>query len=229
MPSKRTALKVEEVSKDQSKKMTFTFKSMLGIFIAAFSILAILAKQNPYFGFDLSITLFIQSIHNPIIDFYLRGISIMGNPEWALYVVIVLATALISLGKRFYALYFVLSVFSVAIVTFILKYIVARPRPSPELINQISSHLYNDSFPSGHVTFFIGCFGFIAYLAYTRVKLLLLKWLILTICITLIATVGISRIYVGAHWFSDTLGAYLIGSVCLYLMIHLFQNNRRNT
>jgi membrane-associated phospholipid phosphatase len=32
---------------------------------------------------------------------------------------------------------------------------------------------------------------------------------------------GISRIYVGAHWFSDTLGAYLIGSVWLLFIVKI--------
>jgi len=229
MPKNNPVLKIGEVSKEHSKKKVFSFKGTLGILIAAFSVLAILAKQNPYFGFDLNTTLFIQSFQNPLLDYYLRAISIMGNPDGSLIVIIILTTILIGLGKRLYAIYFLLTVFSMVLITLILKMIVARPRPDPELINQLNGYFYNDSFPSGHVTFFIGCFGFIAYLAYTRVKLVSLKWLILSISISLIATIGISRIYVGAHWFSDTIGAYLIGSIWLYIMVHVFQKNLRNT
>jgi len=38
----------------------------------------------------------------------------------------------------------------------------------------------------------------------------------------LIALVGVSRIYVGEHWASDVLGAYLLGSVTLVAIIQFY-------
>lgn len=229
MPMENNTLEIAETSKKQSKKMSFAFKGILSGLIAAFSILAILAKQNPYFGIDLTITQYIQSIQNPIVDSYLKFITMIGNPEWAIAVSIMLGLILIGLGKSFYALFFSISVIGLQIISFSVKYLVARPRPDPELINQLSLYIYHDSFPSGHVSFFIGCFGFIAYLSYTKLKSKMLKNLIVSLCTFLIATIGISRIYVGAHWFSDTLGAYIIGGVWLYMLIYFFQKHPRNT
>jgi len=222
-------LKVTEITKSQSERRSLIFKGILVGMIATFGLLAVFAKQNPYFGIDLSITLFVQSIQSPIIDFYLKGLTTLGNPEWAITLIIILFVILLSLGKSFYAVFFIFTVVSLQAFVFLIKYLVSRPRPNPELVNQISIYFHDDSFPSGHVTFYIGCFGFLAFLAFTKIKSKILKNVILAICISLISTIGISRIYVGAHWFSDTLGAYLIGSVWLYIMIHLFQKNRRNT
>ena len=229
MLTKKSDLTITEASKSQSKRMSLTFKSTLVAVIAIFGILAVLAKQTPYFGIDLSITLFIQSIQNPVLDFYLQALTIIGNPECAITLVIILFVILLSFGKSFYALFFLFTVGSLQTIVFLIKFLVSRPRPNPELVNQVNLYFHDDSFPSGHVTFYIGCFGFLAFLAFTKIQSKILKNIILAICIVLISTIGISRIYVGAHWFSDTLGAYLIGSVWLYIMIHLFQKNRRNT
>jgi undecaprenyl-diphosphatase len=39
----------------------------------------------------------------------------------------------------------------------------------------------------------------------------------------LISVVGISRVYLGAHWPSDVVGAYLAGGIWLMLMIEVYR------
>jgi undecaprenyl-diphosphatase len=39
----------------------------------------------------------------------------------------------------------------------------------------------------------------------------------------LISLMGLSRIYQGEHWFSDVMGAYLLGSLWLALTIKLYR------
>jgi undecaprenyl-diphosphatase len=39
----------------------------------------------------------------------------------------------------------------------------------------------------------------------------------------MIAFIGVSRVYMGAHWPSDTVGAYLAGGVWLMLMIEVYR------
>jgi undecaprenyl-diphosphatase len=41
--------------------------------------------------------------------------------------------------------------------------------------------------------------------------------------IILIMLMGPSRIYLGQHWFSDVMGAYLFGSLWLALTIHFYR------
>jgi undecaprenyl-diphosphatase len=71
--------------------------------------------------------------------------------------------------------------------------------------------------------FYIGFYGFLWFLIYTLLKRSWLRTLLLILLSTLIALVGISRIYLGQHWASDVLGAYLLGSLCLVAEIELYR------
>jgi undecaprenyl-diphosphatase len=70
--------------------------------------------------------------------------------------------------------------------------------------------------------FYIVFFGFIGFLAYSLLKPSLTRSLLLLFFGSLIALVGISRVYLGEHWASDVLGSYLLGSVTLVAIIQFY-------
>jgi undecaprenyl-diphosphatase len=61
------------------------------------------------------------------------------------------------------------------------------------------------------------------FLSYVLLKPGLLRRGSLIVLALLIALVGISRVYLGAHWPSDVLGAYLAGGVWLMVMIEIYR------
>ena len=102
------------------------------------------------------------------------------------------------------------------------KYMIQRPRPASDLVD-VFERLASYSFPSGHVMFYVTFFGFVWYVIYTVLNRSVQRSLLLTFFGALIILVGVSRIYLGQHWASDVLGAYLLGSLILVGIIVFHQ------
>ena len=104
--------------------------------------------------------------------------------------------------------------------------LVKRPRPSTELIQlRIDPQEIEGfpSFPSGHTVHYTVFFGFLGFLAATRLKPPALSWLLLGVLAGLVLLVGPARIYLGAHWSSDVMGGYLLGGAVLAIGVNLYR------
>lgn len=199
------------------------FRLILFSLIGLFLILSLVVKIQPNLTIDLIVTRFIQQINFAGFDLLMKAVTFLGNPNSAI-ITIVLFFGLYFLLKQ-YKISFLFLISSIGAVTIseIVKVIIARPRPNPNLIHQLGTFTRADSFPSGHVLFFIGVYGFLLFLAFTRLKQGLLRIFLIILCLLLLFLIGISRIYLGAHWLTDVLGAYLIGGAWIYLIIYLDQ------
>lgn len=196
------------------------FNYVLLTLIATFGILTYFAKQFNYFRFDLQITLAIQQISFPGFDPLMRFITMLGNEFLGGLVLMMGATVALLSKKNRDALLLVGASLGAVGLSELVKNYVSRPRPDPLIIQQIGQFVRNDSFPSGHVMFETTMYGFLLFMAFTKLKKQLwLRRLFITTLSIPIALVGISRIYLGAHWFSDVLGAYVLAAVWLYLTI----------
>ena len=87
-----------------------------------------------------------------------------------------------------------------------IKYLVQRPRPVAQLIQETSY-----SFPSGHSIFAIILFSMLIYFYKDKIKNSFFKVSFIMINVFLILLTGVSRIYLNVHWFSDVLGGFAIG------------------
>lgn len=107
-------------------------------------------------------------------------------------------------------------VFTGAIVT-VCKTLIITPRPGGLLYS-----LGNDSFPSGHTALAAATYGFIAVLIAKHFAKPQTKrhiyWGAILICLA----VALSRLYLGAHWLTDVLGASLIGLIAVTFTSFLF-------
>lgn len=100
------------------------------------------------------------------------------------------------------------------VVQVLLKLFFHRPRPSPHLVMA-----YGYSFPSNHAFFAMVIYGFLTYVVWKRTKVKRLTNCILLISTFLILLVGASRIYLGVHWLTDILGAYVAGFTWLVVTV----------
>ena len=99
-----------------------------------------------------------------------------------------------------------------SITTFILKNILNRERPLGAVYPET-----DPSFPSGHATVAMALYGFLLYTIWKHDKHYLKNPLIVFLAI-LIVLIGISRLYLGVHYFTDILAGYLVGFVWILIV-----------
>lgn len=143
--------------------------------------------------------------------------------QWQL--VIVLSVLVILLfwhyGKKNYIIPLVVTVIGGQLSSSILKRIFERPRPEwGDYVGRL------DSFPSGHSTVAIVFYGFLMYFIWKNVVHVFWRNTLLIIGVIIILTIGVSRMYLGLHYFSDVVGGYLLGALLLWLGIYLHKNNK---
>jgi undecaprenyl-diphosphatase len=94
----------------------------------------------------------------------------------------------------------------------IFKPIFERPRPPAQDAIGTYSHW---SFPSGHATQSMAFYAMLAFLLTARVSGRT-RWGLGAALVILV--VGATRIYLGAHWFTDVLGGYALGGCWVALV-----------
>jgi undecaprenyl-diphosphatase len=188
----------------------------------AFGALAFFASSISYFPIDLTIMQAVQSIKFYPFDVAMRYLTILGfSPQvvllWALTILYLYVT-----GLKWESLMALFAVTGASLVGGLVKLLVDRPRPDAVLVNVIEK-LADSSFPSGHVLFYVSFVGFLWFLAFTLLKPSWRRTLALWLFGATVALGGLSRIYLGEHWPSDVLGAYLLGSLWLALTIAVYR------
>jgi undecaprenyl-diphosphatase len=199
------------------RKSAWAFVTALSIYAA----LAIFAFLHPYFGWDLRITNFVQGINLPGFQDLMILVTTLGN-GWTPYLLVICTSILLRLKKhKAAALVCLVGVSASSAVNQLMKIIINRPRPSTDLV-RVFFNVSHRSFPSGHTIFFVAFFGFLLFLTYVYRVRPIYRWVMSFVFGGMIALIGLSRIYLGAHWSSDVIGGYLTGSLWLSLMIRSY-------
>jgi len=105
------------------------------------------------------------------------------------------------------------------------KEIVDRPRPGYELVPW-TSRPHTSSFPSGHADSAIVIYGLLFYFVTVFVSQPALRLLGQALCLWVILSTGMQRVYTGVHWPSDVLGGYYLGGLVLAALIGLHHRLR---
>jgi membrane-associated phospholipid phosphatase len=208
------AAKQEVAPAPTRRYRTLLFQIVFFAAIAVFALLTFLVETTPSFPIDLQLTLAIQSIDSPFFEALMRFISWPGFLPQSILITLLIAFVLYRYGLRWEAVTSLLAALSSGLTNELLKGLIQRPRPASDVVD-VFAVLTSYSFPSGHVMFYTILFGFVWYLVYTLLNRSVQRSLLLGLCGGFILLVGVSRIYLGQHWASDVLGAYLLGSLIL--------------
>lgn len=223
LPTTKLKEKVQEQTAPKTVRnyRSFAIESGITIAVIAFTILAIFSYYFPYFTFDLVITRTIQSFDPLWFDSLMRFVSYIGFAPQMNIIVALTIIYLFVVGLRWQAVVGLINAILVSIIIIVLKTLIGRARPTEDLVNVLRT-LGEYSFPSGHVLFYTAFFGYLWFLSYSILKRSIRRNVLLFIFGSLVILIGPSRIYVGAHWSSDALGAYLFGSLWLLFVVHTY-------
>lgn len=220
--SAEQAAKKETAARPEREYRTLSFQIALLSVIGAFAVLTFMVKSTPFFPLDLRITQALQSINSPLFALAMNLISWPGFLPQSAIIPVLVAVLLYSFGLRWEAITSLVAAFLPPLINVAVKEWIRRPRPAVDLVD-VFRILDSYSFPSGHVMFYIGFFGFLWFLTFVLLKPSLGRTLLLTALGSLIALVGVSRIYLGQHWASDILGASLLGGLLVASNIQFYR------
>lgn len=206
---------IKKVQKSTKYKITIAFLAVLAL------IVSIYARFTERFPGDLYLTLSLQFFDNRFLLLIMQWVSFVFG-GWCSIAVVVAAGVLVwwRIGRPEAVLIPV-----AGLLTFVnnaLKIAVNRPRPSVDLVRVFSSE-QSSGFPSGHAFFAILMLGLLAYFTFINLKNHTLRFLVTVVLTALILLIGISRVYLGAHWPSDVIGGYLVGGVFLTALIWFYR------
>ena len=191
--------------------------------LVLFGGLAFLVHVHPLLPVDVVISREFQENQSPWLSTFMVAVSYLGNAFWVFTGLIVLTALIFWLVRlRLEALVLLFICLTTSLLNVLVKILIARPRPSQPLVDVIQ-YATGASFPSGHVMSYVAywgtlfTFGIILFRgkSWWRITLLIISGLFVVL-------VGFSRIYLGDHWASDVLGAYLLaglwawGSIWIY-------------
>ncbi len=202
-----------------NEKITIAFALTLVFAIA----LSYAASEFTVLPLDLKSYYELQEEASPLFSTLMQMVSYLGEAAIAAALTII-AMATFALRRQWIEAIFILATTSSVLITFVLKDIIHRTRPFPVAENAtgLIQRINQYSYPSGHVLFFVVFFGFFAYLALMHFTGRL-RVLVITICAALIVLIGPSRVFLGAHWASDVVGSYIIGTLWLFVLILAYQ------
>jgi undecaprenyl-diphosphatase len=190
--------------------------AVLAMVVAALS-LTIEASEDETLAGDVAVAEEVQEVAAPGLNPMVRFMNWAGKPiPLALFTGLVL---LVLAGqRRFVEMTLVVPTLFAHAANWLIKASAASPRPTADLV-RITDPSSGWGFPSGHTMATVVICGVVAYLAYELIDHRLGRWTVVAIAGVTPLLVGFSRIYSGAHWPSDVLGAFLWGTLFVIALV----------
>lgn len=189
----------------------------IGLLSLALIILIILVKTNLIAVFDSAIYNLLTANMNDGLTNIFKSITFFGDEAFIIPVIILSVIIGVILKKIRSGAIVAIFVMVNDFIKALFKLIIQRPRP--EILQLVQEGGF--SFPSGHTMAAASLSGILIYLILKSGMDKNLKIVLSSILALMALLVGLSRIYLGVHYASDVLGAFIISSILLLILISI--------
>jgi len=176
--------------------------------------------------FDTRIGLQLQAhrLGSPVFRALFGAITQMGSRMALTCVTVLVALLLLLRRHRLLMLVWLTAVVGGGLLDLVAKHAFDRPRPDFNDLYWV--HETSPSFPSGHSTAGLVAYGLLAYLSLLEMPRGQSRAIVPALAV-LVLLIGFSRMYLGAHYFSDVAGGFTVGSCWLASVISAIEVVRR--
>ena len=210
---------------EEKKKKNNIKWIIVGILLFCFTMIAIFLVTDKIHMLDTVVYNLISKFINPTMTSIVKVITNFGDPITIVVIGLIFSYIFgIKKKDKKTAILFCLNLVIAALLNFILKNIFTRTRP--EMINITTESGY--SFPSGHSSIAMACYGYIIYVINKKCNNKKIKILSTVILSILIFLIGLSRVYLGVHYASDILAAFMITLSYLIIYTHITNRGKNN-
>lgn len=200
-------------SRPEARTLALSAVLLVGAAWLFFGILEDLVTGDPLLLVDSAIYQVLQELRTAPGDAVMIAITELGDTTVVAAVTLVVLSWL--MWKRGWrtAAYWLIAIAGASALNSVIKVALHRARPGELLYSGWSAF----SFPSGHSTVNVVLYGFLAFLITREIRP---AWRLVVAlgAATLIFLIAFSRLYLGAHWFSDVIGGLAFGSAWLALL-----------
>lgn len=180
--------------------------------------------NDPLVRYDRAIAGYLHSLATPPLTTFFLVVSAFGSIEAVAFLGIVVAAFFAWRRQWFIFGTWLAAVAGSAVLNHLLKGLFARPRPFFEHPLLIETSY---SFPSGHAMESLVVYGMLAYFAVLALRSWRARVGVVFGAALLVVLIGLSRMYLGVHYFSDVLAGYAAGGVWLSALITGAETVRR--
>ena len=169
------------------------------------------------FNLDASVSDEMESIQDTALTLIMVYVTETGSILGITVVSTLFISFLLYKKEKILAVFSTFTIVGGFLLEYMVKEVVRRPRPTNSLV-----YAAGYSFPSGHATMISILFLLILYVVSKRYKKMYKPITILAV--SMVALVGFSRIYLGAHWLSDVVGGFTLAVSWISTMLVLFED-----
>jgi len=175
-------------------------------------------EQDGVAALDKPILIAVQTLRTPPLDAFAGGVAVLFGPV-GMPVMTVAVLVVLGVVRRSWTPPILVAAAGIGslLMTIVGKDVIDRYRP--DRAYAIPPFETSPSFPSGHTLNATVVAGIVGYLLWLHRRTIVGRVLTVVVPVLLAVVVGLTRVLLGAHWFTDVLAAWLLGGAWLAMVI----------